>query len=445
MVKTALEVAPMKKNKKHRWWNDECEQSIQERLKTWKKWHSTKDNSEWEAFKKQRATTAKVIRTTKRNFEKNQLVQLDEDFRRNNTRSFYSTFKEKLQKYESPNLCFKNEEGKLALNNEDNCEILAKYFEKLLNCEEPKNKFPRVIPSLRNPDSDPPTVEEINLIIKNLKNNKAPGEDAIIAELWKNSGRNAVEKLQRLLVNVWIWNREELPEDWKAALIHPIFKKGDKTDANNYRGISLLPVTYKILSKALQNRLEDQLDQEIGEYQGGFRKGRSCVEQILNLKFVIRYRKVRSKDTFITFVDFKKAYDSIDRETLFNVLEEFGADEKTVTIIRQTLTNTESKVKFAGEVSRSFNVQTGVRQGDWLSPLLFNCVLEKVIREWRRRTEEEGIQKIKIGRKNENLEIDCLAFADDLAILSDNIEDATKQINILKEVSGRKNRSTNFI
>jgi len=81
-------------------------------------------------------------------------------------------------------------------------------------------------------------------------------------------------------------------------------------------------------------------------------------------------------------VDFKKAYDSIDRETLFNTLEEFGADDKSTAIIKSTLTNTKSKVKFMGEISEPFEIKTGVRQGDGLSPLLFNCVLEKVMREW---------------------------------------------------------------
>lgn len=88
-----------------------------------------------------------------------------------------------------------------------------------------------------------------------------------------------------------------------------------------------------------------------------------------------------------------------------------------------------------GEVSEPFEVKTGVRQGDGLSPLLFNCVLEKVMREWRKRMEEEGIPKIKIGRKKDNLEIDCLAFADDLAILAENAEDARRQINGLKEIA----------
>ena len=88
-------------------------------------------------------------------------------------------------------------------------------------------------------------------------------------------------------------------------MIHPLHKKGDKTNPNNYRGISLLPVTYKILSKALLNRLEPQADPQIGEYQAGFRKRRSCVEQIWNLRTLLKVRQ--TNNTVISFVDFKKA------------------------------------------------------------------------------------------------------------------------------------------
>ena len=76
-------------------------------------------------------------------------------------------------------------------------------------------------------------------------------------------------------------------------------------------------------------------------------------------------------------------------------------------------------MKFRGETSRLFEIKTGVRQGDELSPLLFNFVLEKVIREWRKSLDENQINgKVKLGYKRDNLSVDCLAFADDLVILS---------------------------
>ena len=107
-----------------------------------------------------------------------------------------------------------------------------------------------------------------------LKNNKAPGEDSIIAELIENIGHNILEELTKIITE--IWQSEKFPDDWKNALIHPLHKKhkkGDKTELNNYRGIFLLQVGYKILSSCLLKRVQEQLEHKIGEYQAGFRPG----------------------------------------------------------------------------------------------------------------------------------------------------------------------------
>jgi hypothetical protein len=87
------------------------------------------------------------------------------------------------------------------------------------------------------------------------------------------------------------WNKEELPEEWKESIIVPIHKEGDKTDCNNYRGVSLLPTTYKILSNILLSRLIPHAAKIIGDHHGGFRRSRSttdyifCIRQILEKKW----------------------------------------------------------------------------------------------------------------------------------------------------------------
>ena len=91
-----------------------------------------------------------------------------------------------------------------------------------------------------------PSAFEVDLAIEKLKSHKSPGIDQIPAELVKEGGRTIRYQIHKHIVS--IWNKEELPEEWKESIIVPIHKKGDKTDCNNYRGISLLPTTYKILS-----------------------------------------------------------------------------------------------------------------------------------------------------------------------------------------------------
>lgn len=423
------------KMKKKIWWNESCEEAVAERTKQWNKWKCSGKTEHLDEFKIQRKETARIIKSAKRSFEKSQLLDIQNSFVKNNSRNFYQMFKSHLKGYQAPNICFTDENGKVGLSNNQNCEILRKYFEQLLNCEEPNCKLE--FPDLHeNTEADPPpTAEEIKKAINTLKNNKASGEDCITAELIKWSQPKIVTNLQLMFEE--IWKTEKIPEDWKVALIHPLHKKGDKQNVNNYRGISLLPVGYKIFSTILLNKVEATLDGHLGEYQSGFRKGRSCSEQIFNLKSIIRHRLTNSKDIVVTFIDFKKAFDSVDRETLDKVIREFGIKSKLANLIRETLTDTKSKVKFRGEISTAFKIKTGVRQGDGLSPLLFNCVLEKIVREWKQKLKEQELSPIRLGTKKKGIEIHCLAFADDFAILSENLTNAGIQINLLEEVANK--------
>lgn len=431
LITTAERIAPNIKSKKHAWWSLECDTFIETRKQAWQNWQSQKTEESRLNFIRVRKLVDKSIKRVKKAHENKTLLQIDEEFTKNNTRSFYRTFKQRLSRYKAPTLQFRDVNGTIAHNNTENCKILAGYFEKLLNCEPILERFESIPNNFDKPDSEPPTTEELLKVISELKNNKAPGENQIVAELWKKADKNAITSLQCVFNK--IWTEEEIPAEWRTALIHPIHKKGLKTDPNNYRGISLLDITYKILSKVLLNRAEPQLDPQIGEYQGGFRKGRSCSEQILNLKNIMAYQKSRAKTYVISFIDFKKAYDSIDRESLLSVLEEMGLDKKTTNIIKATLTNTFSKVKFMGELSEPFEIKTGVRQGDVLSPLLFNCALEKVVREWNTNIKSG----IRLGCKRKNLKVNCIAFADDMALFAETMEEAQEQILELKKQAAK--------
>ncbi|KAI5751635.1 hypothetical protein M8J77_009428 [Diaphorina citri] len=432
VVEAASETIPLKKIIKHLWWTEECNMAIENRRKAWLQWNNKKNAANLENFLNVRKATCKLLKQTKRNFNKSQILQIEENFQKHKTRDFYQTFKHQLAKYIAPTLHIKSLDGKLNLNNRTCTEAFAEYFSNLLNTDKP-NELLEFYPSVAPQDSPPPTFQEIKQIIKDLKNNKASGEDGIVAELWKFADNYSILCLQKVIEE--IWTTEKLPEDWSTAIIHPIHKKGDKSDPNNYRGISLLSVSYKIFSRALLNRAEPVMDRQLGEYQAGFRKARSCAEQIHNIKSLISYTTVRSNPLVVTFVDFQKAYDCIDRVTIINTLSEFGLDRKTCNLINATLVNTTSKVKFRGELSEAFSIKTGVRQGDLSSPMLFNSVLEKIIREWLRSLPDG--YGIRMGYKKENLNLTCLAFADDIALFAKDFEEAEDQLTKLLDIAAR--------
>ena len=107
-----------------------------------------------------------------------------------------------------------------------------------------------------------PSALEVELAIEKLKSHKSPGFDQIPAELIKSEDRTIRGAIHKLIIA--IWNKEELPEEWKESVIVPIHKKGDKTECNNYWGISFLPTTYKILSKILLSRLIPYAEKNYG-------------------------------------------------------------------------------------------------------------------------------------------------------------------------------------
>jgi hypothetical protein len=130
-----------------------------------------------------------------------------------------------------------------------------------------------------------PSLVKVEITIGKLKSYKSPGSDNIPAELIKAGGETLYSEIHRL--TCCVWNKEELPQQWKESIIVPIYKKGDKTDCNNYRGISLLSTAYKILSNILLATLTPYVNEIIGDHQCGFRRNRSNTDQIFYIRQIL--------------------------------------------------------------------------------------------------------------------------------------------------------------
>jgi len=130
---------------------------------------------------------------------------------------------------------------------------------------------------------------------------------------------------------------EQLPEEWNKAIIVPLHKKGDKLNCNNYREISLLNTAYKVFSKVLLGRLQPFTDECIGEYQCGFRKGKSTINQLSVIGQIIEKKFEYKQNMWQVFVYFKKVYYSIHRESFYNIMYEFGFPSKEFRLIKRTV------------------------------------------------------------------------------------------------------------
>jgi hypothetical protein len=180
------------------------------------------------------------------------------------------------------------------------------------------------------------------MVIEKLKSHKSPGIDQIPAELIKAGGWTIRCAIRILVIS--IWNKEELPDQWKESIIAPIHKKGDKTDCNNYRGISLLSTKYKSLSNILLSRLILYVEEITGDHQCGFRRYRSTADHIFCIRQKLEKKWKNNKVVHQPFIDFKKAYGSVRREALYNILIECGILKKLVKLIKMCLTETYSRV-----------------------------------------------------------------------------------------------------
>jgi len=171
-----------------------------------------------------------------------------------------------------------------------------------------------------------------------------------------------------------------MPKVWNELIIVPIYKKGNKTDCNNYRGLSLFSTTYKILSNILLSRLNSIC--------GGNNRGSSMwilMQQVNYWSYILHssntWEKVGiQRSSASALIDFKKAYDSIRMEVLYNILIEFAIPLKLVRLIKMCLTESYSRVQVGKHLSDTFPIRSGLKWGDALSPLLFNFALEYAIR-----------------------------------------------------------------
>ncbi|CAG9121819.1 unnamed protein product [Plutella xylostella] len=189
-------------------------------------------------------------------------------------------------------------------------------------------------PLTRHYTEDIPDVslDEISIALKQLKNNKAPGDDGITTELLKAGGRPILIALRRLFNSVILEGTS--PEAWSRSVVTLFFKKGNKALLKNYRPIALLSHVYKLFSRVITNRLEQRLDDFQPPEQAGFRKGYSTIDHIHTLRQVIQKTEEYNLPLCLAFVDYEKAFDSIELWAMLQSLQRCHIDYRYIEVLR---------------------------------------------------------------------------------------------------------------
>jgi len=202
----------------------------------------------------------------------------------------------------------------------------------------------------------------------------ATGPSGIPVEILKEGGPKLIH---HLLIKVW--EREELPTELRDAQIVPIFKKGDKAECGNYRGISLLSTTDKVLARVLANCLQPLSEQILPESQCGFRSSRGTTDMIFSACQLQEKCREQGLPLYMAFIDLTKAFNSVDRQALWSILSKYGCHAKYIRVLRLLHDGMSATVLNGGSESESFTVETGVKQGCIIAPTLFTIFIAAIL------------------------------------------------------------------
>nr|XP_061823852.1 uncharacterized protein LOC133611023 [Nerophis lumbriciformis] len=345
---------------------------------------------------------------------------------------------EKSSPRQSKGSPLRSKDGLLLLKDKDAISNRWKeHYEDLLNRDTiPEMEALDQLPQQPTDESmgEPPTLDELQDAIGKMRNNKAAGPDGIPAEVLKKGGPDLTKHIHALLLK--IWEEEEISAQLRDALIVSIFKKGDKADCGNYRGISLLSTIGKALARVLANRLTLLSESVLPESQSGFRPSRGTTDMIFIARQLQEKCREQNQSLYMAFIDLTKAFDSVNRQALWLVLSKIGCPDKYIRVLRLLHDNMSATVlSGSGDETEPFRVDTGVKQGCVIAPTLFSIFVATILHltnihlpqgvEIMYRTDGQllNINRFRAKGQTTTISIMELQYADDNALIALSEED----------------------
>ncbi len=223
-------------------------------------------------------------------------------------------------------------------------------------------------------------LEEVTSAIKALKKGKSPGMDGIPVDIFKNSSTELADNIV-ILFN-YILGTGDYPESWASGIISPVPKTVAPKQVDKFRKVTVLPAISKIFDIIINTRLEfvENAFKQYDIFNGGFKKGSMCSDNLFILNAIIEKYKCLNKPLFICFVDFKRAFDCVNRMLMFTkLIKKTGECSRILRIMISMYKKTTCSVKWQGMLSEKFLDTMGVAQGGVTSPYFFKNFLSDLI------------------------------------------------------------------
>ena len=387
----------------------------------------------------------RAVRGDKEKWLESTMQDMDEDMKHHRQGDFFKKMKRLTNSKVTPEGTILDERGNPLHTPEEKLARWKRHFEGVLNVQGTADEEAMAsLEDLSQVDTPEVTREEVERAVKKLRNGKAAGEDSIVPELLKNGGTSLIDWLWELLLEGW--KSGKVREDWKSATLVPLHKKRDRKICDNYRGISLLIVPRKVMSLVLLERLQSIIEPQLMEAQCGLRQGRSTVDQIWVVRQVIEKATEYRTPVHLCFVDLTKAYDSVDRTALAAVLRSYGVPHQLVDTIQELHTDTRCHVRTADGVADDFQVKSRVRQGCVLSPLLFNCFMDRILREATEmmdgglHVEYSTSGGLFLSYRDKTTALTCIQdvlYADDLTMVAETRRELQHMLDVLDQACSR--------
>jgi len=419
-----------KKKRNQEWFDYEC---VQKRKLVRKLLHSfqrAKDNSKEkrEKYVQERKEYKKLLKKKKDDYDQARLAKLRQSI--TDPKVFWQTIR--------------SVNRRVVIYNNITTEQWYDHFFHVFNTvdDHPQNSEEVVDDNVSSDDvpmfSDAISRAEVCASIGNLKSGKSAGPDMIVSEMLKHGGDLVVDYLVNLFNR--LFDSGSFPVEWSKSIIVPIHKKGDANSPDNYRGVALTSIVGKVYTHILNRRLTKWAseNEKIVEEQAGFRAGYSTVDHIFSLFSIVQRFLQKNTKLYVAFVDFKKAFDLVDRNTLWHVLRRAGIHGKLYFALRGIYDTVTACVRDKSKYSQYFPCPRGVKQGCLLSPLLFSFFVNELALEISQNG-RHGIQLIPGA-----VEVFLLLFADDVILMSNTIVGLQNQLNHLKIEADRLRLTVNL-